>query len=121
MHLYQTLDTYYFPSVSIKQCPRRQLPRVSDSWSTLQTKLKKARFNDVSPSDLSISRLQRRTSETVSFVRKPSLSKLFSPFEHDSLAGVGGVLLSPESVVTPDAEKKMVGSMFICEANNIEE
>ncbi|KAG6829455.1 hypothetical protein H0H92_004515 [Tricholoma furcatifolium] len=33
---------------------------------------------------------------------------------------VGGVLLSPESIATPDAEKKMVGSMFICEAESIE-
>jgi len=34
---------------------------------------------------------------------------------------VGGVLLTPESIATPTSDKKMVGSMFICEAENIEE
>ncbi|KNZ77763.1 hypothetical protein J132_03821 [Termitomyces sp. J132] len=34
---------------------------------------------------------------------------------------VGGVLLSPESIATSSSDKKMIGSMFICEAENIEE
>lgn len=34
---------------------------------------------------------------------------------------LGGVLLTPESIATPTSDKKMVGSMFICEAENIEE
>ncbi|KAG5646824.1 hypothetical protein DXG03_002201 [Asterophora parasitica] len=34
---------------------------------------------------------------------------------------VGGVLLTPESIETPTSDKKMVGSMFICEAKDIEE
>ncbi|RDB25246.1 hypothetical protein Hypma_008016 [Hypsizygus marmoreus] len=34
---------------------------------------------------------------------------------------VGGVLLTPESIATPTSDKKMVGSVFICEAQNIEE
>ena len=35
--------------------------------------------------------------------------------------GVGGALLTPESLATEDAEKKMIGSMFIFEASTIEE
>ncbi|KLO12330.1 hypothetical protein SCHPADRAFT_915678 [Schizopora paradoxa] len=34
---------------------------------------------------------------------------------------LGGALLTPESIVTPDASKKMVGSMMIFEAANIKE
>ncbi|KAG6886296.1 hypothetical protein C0993_006706 [Termitomyces sp. T159_Od127] len=34
---------------------------------------------------------------------------------------VGGVLLTPESIATPDSDKKMIGSMFICEAESIED
>lgn len=30
-------------------------------------------------------------------------------------------MLSPESIASPTAEKKMVGSMFICEAESLEE
>ncbi|KZT03967.1 uncharacterized protein LAESUDRAFT_658742 [Laetiporus sulphureus 93-53] len=33
---------------------------------------------------------------------------------------VGGALLTPESIASPDAEKKMIGSMIICEAESIE-
>lgn len=31
------------------------------------------------------------------------------------------MLLTPESIETPDADKKMIGSTFICEAANIAE
>ncbi|KAG6866658.1 hypothetical protein C0991_000768 [Blastosporella zonata] len=34
---------------------------------------------------------------------------------------IGGVLLTPESIATETADKKMVGSMFICKAAKIEE
>ncbi|TFK74568.1 hypothetical protein BDN72DRAFT_665030 [Pluteus cervinus] len=34
---------------------------------------------------------------------------------------VGGYLLTPESIATSDAPKKMAGSTFICLADNIEE
>lgn len=35
--------------------------------------------------------------------------------------GVGGFLLTPESIATPDAPKKMIGSTFIVEATSIDE
>lgn len=34
---------------------------------------------------------------------------------------VGGAILTPESVVTPDAPKKMIGSVFIFEADTIDQ
>ncbi|KAG6920072.1 hypothetical protein DXG01_010140 [Tephrocybe rancida] len=34
---------------------------------------------------------------------------------------IGGVLLTPESITTEASNKKMVGSMFICQAETIEE
>ncbi|KXN90142.1 hypothetical protein AN958_04632 [Leucoagaricus sp. SymC.cos] len=37
------------------------------------------------------------------------------------LVRVGGVLLTPESVATSDAPKKMIGSVFIYEADSIEQ
>jgi len=35
--------------------------------------------------------------------------------------GVGGLLLTPESIELPTADKKMIGSMFICEAETLAE
>lgn len=35
--------------------------------------------------------------------------------------GIGGFLLTPESIATPDAPKKMIGSTFIVEAASIDE
>lgn len=35
--------------------------------------------------------------------------------------GVGGAVLTPESIASPDAPKKMVGSAFIFEAENIDQ
>ncbi|KAJ8518046.1 hypothetical protein ONZ45_g4849 [Pleurotus djamor] len=34
---------------------------------------------------------------------------------------VGAALLTPESIATPDAEKKLIGSTFICEAETLED
>lgn len=34
---------------------------------------------------------------------------------------IGGALLTPESIATPTADKKMIGSTFICEADTIDE
>lgn len=36
-------------------------------------------------------------------------------------AEVAGAMLTPESIASPTAEKKMVGSVFICEAESLEE
>ncbi|KZT03972.1 uncharacterized protein LAESUDRAFT_658697 [Laetiporus sulphureus 93-53] len=33
---------------------------------------------------------------------------------------VGGALLTPESIASPNAEKKMIGSVIICEAESLE-
>jgi len=35
--------------------------------------------------------------------------------------GVGGVLISPESTNAAPENRKMVGSMFVCEAESLEE
>lgn len=35
--------------------------------------------------------------------------------------GVAGALVTPESIASPDAPKKMVGSAFICEAEHIDQ
>lgn len=35
-------------------------------------------------------------------------------------AEIGGALLTPESIASPTAEKKTVGSLFVCEAENLE-
>ncbi|KAI0333298.1 hypothetical protein GY45DRAFT_1368541 [Cubamyces sp. BRFM 1775] len=32
---------------------------------------------------------------------------------------VGGAMLTPESIESPNADKKMVGSVFICEADSL--
>ncbi|KAG9220939.1 hypothetical protein CCMSSC00406_0002461 [Pleurotus cornucopiae] len=39
----------------------------------------------------------------------------------DGVIRVGGFLLTPESIATPDAPKKMIGSTFIVEAASIDE
>ncbi|KAF9497321.1 hypothetical protein BDN71DRAFT_1467774 [Pleurotus eryngii] len=39
----------------------------------------------------------------------------------DGIIRVGGFLLTPESIATPDAPKKMIGSTFIVEAASIDE
>jgi hypothetical protein len=46
---------------------------------------------------------------------------LFTFADSSSLsgAGAGGAMLSPESIETPTSEKKMVGSVFVIEAENI--
>ena len=41
-------------------------------------------------------------------------------FDHCD-AGVGGAILTPESAETPSSEKKMIGSVLIVEADNINE
>ena len=35
------------------------------------------------------------------------------------IAEYGGVLLSPESIESPDAQRKMVGSMFVIKAESL--
>lgn len=37
-----------------------------------------------------------------------------------AFAGVGGAMLTPESIASPTAEKKMIGSVIIFEADSIE-
>ena len=37
-----------------------------------------------------------------------------------SIAEVAGAMLTPGSIASPTAEKKMVGSVFICEAESVE-
>lgn len=39
----------------------------------------------------------------------------------DGFIRVGGAVLTPESILTPISEKKMVGSAFIVEAENIDD
>ncbi|KAJ3569620.1 hypothetical protein NP233_g4929 [Leucocoprinus birnbaumii] len=53
-------------------------------------------------------------------VRPKHLERAKASFAN-GLVRVGGAVLSPESVATPDAPKKMIGSAFICEADNIEQ
>ena len=45
----------------------------------------------------------------------------FISVSKNTLQGVGGALLSADSIGKPDNEKRMVGSAFICEAASIEE
>ncbi|KAL0956198.1 hypothetical protein HGRIS_002355 [Hohenbuehelia grisea] len=56
---------------------------------------------------------QRRMS-----VRPKHLEKI-AELKNAGKIRVGGVLLSPESVETADAEKKIIGSTLICEYENI--
>ena len=76
-------------------------------------------MNDVCLFDLNISRWQRRTSQRASFVGDRSAA---SPSSIPNVyLGVGAALLTPESIATPDAEKKLIGSTFICEAETLED
>ncbi|KAI0710326.1 hypothetical protein C8T65DRAFT_575463 [Cerioporus squamosus] len=59
--------------------------------------------------------LQRRLS-----VRRAHLEKAAEYIE-GGMFKVAGAMLSPESIASPTAEKKMVGSIFICEAESLEE
>lgn len=95
----------------------------------LQIRPMLVRFNAGWQSGQYISKQRRRGLETGSFVRLflswivwsieiliPIISIFWIAF-----AGVGGMLLTPESIETPDADKKMIGSTFICEAASIAE
>ncbi|RDX47528.1 hypothetical protein OH76DRAFT_1354079 [Lentinus brumalis] len=59
--------------------------------------------------------LQRRLS-----VRPAHLEKA-AEYIKDGMFKVAGAMLTPESIASPTAEKKMVGSVFICEAESLEE
>jgi YCII-related domain. len=43
----------------------------------------------------------------------------FSLIPNATHTGIGGVLLTSESIELPTADKQMVGSMFICEAETL--
>ncbi|KAF5351727.1 hypothetical protein D9756_007461 [Leucocoprinus leucothites] len=53
-------------------------------------------------------------------VRPTHIENASSNFQK-GIVRVGGGLLTPESVATPDAPKKLIGSVFICEADNIDQ
>ncbi|RPD57323.1 hypothetical protein L226DRAFT_467600 [Lentinus tigrinus ALCF2SS1-7] len=59
--------------------------------------------------------LQRRLS-----VRPAHLEKA-AEYIQGGMFKVAGAMLSPESIASPTAEKKMVGSVFICEAESLED
>ncbi|KAI0667082.1 hypothetical protein C8Q78DRAFT_983090 [Trametes maxima] len=58
--------------------------------------------------------LQRRLS-----VRQAHLARAKEE-EAKGVVKLGGALLTPDSIVSQTAEKKMVGSVFICEAESVD-
>ncbi|KAI8978199.1 hypothetical protein BD414DRAFT_494898 [Trametes punicea] len=52
-------------------------------------------------------------------VRQAHLQRV-KQYAEQGVVKVGGAMLTPESIKSPTAEKKMVGSFFICEAESLD-
>ncbi|OCH93472.1 hypothetical protein OBBRIDRAFT_790178 [Obba rivulosa] len=104
----------YRLSDAIRRMPARPLlaPYTRLMSSSTNTTLNK--FVVYAPDLTDTGALQRRLS-----VRPIHLARAKTLHE-SGLIKVGGALLTPESTSSPTSEKKMVGSMFICEADNLE-
>lgn len=108
-----------FTNRSGQGCPLRLSPFPSFSSSMHQTRQRKAHSNGECLSGHSILKSRRNVLAKVSSVSPPQ-PELVS--RHSLIvAGLGGGLLTPESIASPDAPKKLVGSTFIFQAESLDE
>jgi len=99
-------------------CFRRAPPRLALSYALASRKMSTAttkhKFVVWAPDMTDPDAFQRRLS-----VRTKHLERADGLRESEALK-IGGALLTPESIASPTAEKKMIGSMMIFESESLE-